>query len=316
MSRSLLLALLLFALPAFARDWYLFTSFRKNGETGVYLALSPDGKTFTPLKNNEPWLATTEPGMLMRDPWLGKGPDGTWHMLWTWGWTRKEANGALQLGHASSQDLVHWSKPEGVPMMADEPTARNLWAPEAAYDAQRKEWVIFWATTIPGRFPDTENSGDGGYDHRLYSVTTKDWKTFTKPRLYFNPGFNSIDSTVVQVQPSGPKSWVMVFKDERKEPLQKRLRVAWASSPQGPWSEVSEPFSRDWVEGPSVVKIGSEWWIYYDSYRKPQHYGAIKTTDWQHFEDVSEQVQFPADHRHGTVVKIDEATAQRLKSGE
>jgi len=308
--------LLVVALPSFAHDWYLFTSFRKNGETGVYFALSADGKAFTPLNSNAPWVKTTKAGMLMRDPWLGKGPDGVWHMLWTWGWTRKEANGQLLLGHASSKDLIHWSEPEGVPMFAEEPTARNVWAPEAAYDPRKKEWVIFWATTIPGRFPDTENTGDSGYNHRLYAVTTKDWKTFSTPKLWFDPGFNCIDATVAQVAPSGPKSWVMVFKDERKEPLQKKLRTAWAASPDGPWSEVSEPFSRDWIEGPSIAKIGNEWWIYYDAYRKPQHYGAMKTSDWQHFEDVTEQVQFPADHRHGTVVTIDEATARKLQASE
>jgi hypothetical protein len=47
--------------------------------------------------------------MLMRDPWLGQGPDGGWHMLWTWGWTAKEMGGKLKIGYASSKDLIHWS---------------------------------------------------------------------------------------------------------------------------------------------------------------------------------------------------------------
>jgi len=84
-------------------------------------------------------------------------------------------------------------------VFANEPTARNVWAPEAAWDERRKEWVIFWATTIPGRFPDTEGTGDTGYNHRLYSMTTKDWKTFSEPMLWFDPGYNSIDSTVAKV---------------------------------------------------------------------------------------------------------------------
>ena len=49
MRRTLaLLVLAASALPA--ADWYLFSSFRKNGETGVFLALSPDGRTWTPLR--------------------------------------------------------------------------------------------------------------------------------------------------------------------------------------------------------------------------------------------------------------------------
>ena len=105
----------------------------------------------------------------------------------------------------------------------------------------------------------------------------------------------------------------MIFKDERKTPLQKRLRLAFADSPAGPWRDVTEPFTRDWVEGPSAVRIGREWWIYFDHYAKPQQYGAVKTRDWKKFDEVSGQVSFPADHRHGTVVKVPETVARRLR---
>src|SRR5262249_9650795 len=172
-----LLALFL-VLPLAAADQYLFTSFRRNGETGVFFAASADGRQWTPLKGDQPWLKPEHPGMLMRDPWLGQGPDGTWHMLWTWGWTRKEAGGKLQLGYSSSKDLIHWSPQRAIPVMQDEPTARNAWAPEAVWDAANKEWIVFWSTTIPGRFPTTEAEGDSGYNHRVYSMTTKDWQTF------------------------------------------------------------------------------------------------------------------------------------------
>jgi hypothetical protein len=45
-----------------------------------------------------------------------------------------------------------------------------------------------------------------------------------------------------------------------------------------------------------------------------QHYGAVRTTDWRTFEDITAQVSFPADHRHGTVVKISEELARRLEA--
>ena len=303
------LIVLAVALPLFGADSYLFTSFRSNGETGVFLALSRDGRKWTPLNQNQPWLKPDHAGELMRDPWLGQGPDGAWHMLWTWGWTAKESGGRLVIGYASSRDLIHWSAQRGLEVMANEPAARNLWAPEAVWDAQHKEWILFWATTIPGRFPDTEGTGDSGYNHRIYATTTRDFQSFTPARLWFDPGFNSIDATVV---PDG-KRWILVFKDERKNPQVKRLRLAFADSPRGPWKDVSEPFSGDWVEGPSVAKICGEWWIYFDHYTQPRRYGAMRTTDWKHFEDMTGQVSFPADHRHGTVVAIPEALAHKLE---
>ena len=304
-----LILALLAAVPLFSADWYLFTSFRRNGETGVHFALSRDGRQWTPVNNNQPVVKPGPPGMLMRDPWVGQGPDGTWHMLWTWGWTRKETGGQLKIGYASSQDLIRWSPQRAIPVLDGEPEARNAWAPEAVWNPERKEWTVFWATTIPGRFPDTEGSGDSGYNHRMYSMTTKDWKTFSPSTLWFDPGFNTIDSTIVHPD----KRWIMVFKDERKTPLMKRLRLAFADSPNGPWRDVGEPFTSDWVEGPSVAQIGREWWIYFDHYSQPRHYGAARTTDWKKFEDMTAQVSFPADHRHGTVVKISEKLAQQLQ---
>lgn len=297
---------------AHAADWFLFTSFRSNGETGVHLALSEDGRRWTPLNGNRPWLKPEQPGMLMRDPFLVRGPDGMWHLLWTWGWTRQETGGALKIGYASSRDLITWSPQRAIAVLPDEPTARNAWAPEAAWDAERGEWIVFWSTTIPGRFPDTEGTGDGGYNHRLYAMTTRDWATFSPARLWFDPGYNVIDTTLVR----DGKRWLMVFKDERKTPLQKRLRLATADSPRGPWRNVTEPFTPAWVEGPSVVKIGDEWWIYFDHYTKPRHYGALRTRDWSRFEDVTGQVSFPEDHRHGTVVRITEPEAKRLREQE
>jgi hypothetical protein len=304
----LLIALLL-AGTAIAGDWFVFTSFRKNGETGVYLALSADGRTWTPLNDNQPWIKPEHAGMLMRDPYLVQGPDGMYHLLWTWGWTRKETGGTLRIGHSSSKDLIHWTSQEEIKVLEEEPEARNAWAPEAIWDPTRKEWIIFWSTTIPGRFPETETTGDSGYNHRLYSMTTRDWKTFSPARLWFDPGFNSIDATLAR---DGDR-WVMVFKDERVKPLQKRLRLAFADSPRGPWRNISEPFTTDWVEGPSVLRLGNEWWIYFDHYRSPHYYGAVRTRDWKKFEDVSSLVRFPEDHRHGTAIRIPETLAKKLQ---
>jgi hypothetical protein len=300
------------AAAAWSGDWYLFTSFRKNGQTGVHLALSQDGRKWTALNQDRPWLKPEHEGMLMRDPFLAQGPDGTYHMLWTWGWTRKEAGGALKIGYSSTRDLLTWTPQSEIRIFDNEPAARNAWAPEAAWDQERKQWVVFWSSTIPGRFPDSEGTGDSGYNHRVYAMTTRDWKTFTEPKLWFDPGFNCIDSTVVQ----DGKRVIMIFKDERKNPLQKRLRLAFADSPAGPWRDVTEPFTRDWVEGPSAVRIGSEWWIYFDHYAKPQHYSAVRTRDWKNFEDVTGQLSFPADHRHGTVIRIPEALAKKLQSAD
>ncbi|MBI4892806.1 MAG: arabinosidase, partial [Acidobacteria bacterium] len=80
------------------------------------------------------------------------------------------------------------------------------------------------------------------------------------------------------------------------------------------WAAVTAPFSQSWVEGPSVLEVKGAWLVYFDHYRKPQHYGAYLTKDWKSFEDVSKKLSFPADHRHGTVVRISAKEARSLKA--
>lgn len=58
---------------------------------------------------------------------------------------------------------------------AGDPQARNVWAPEIFYDGTQKQFMIFWASTIPGRFPATDRTGDGGYNHRMYFTVTTDF---------------------------------------------------------------------------------------------------------------------------------------------
>ena len=64
--------------------------------------------------------------MLMRDPFLTRGKDGTWHLIWTWGWDRKETGGNLKIGYSSSKDLLNWSPRKEIRVFQNEPTAKRL----------------------------------------------------------------------------------------------------------------------------------------------------------------------------------------------
>ena len=289
--------------PAEDQPYYLFTSFRGNGEDGLHLAMSRDGYHWTALNQDRSFLKpSVGKGKLMRDPSLARANDGTFHLVWTTGWSDQT------IGYASSKDLIHWSEQRAIGVMAHEPTARNSWAPELFYDESKRQWLIFWATTIPGRFPETDSTGNNGNNHRIYYTSTKDFKTFSPARLFFDPGFNVIDATMVKI--SGKH--YLVFKDERQTPVKKNLRLAIADSAEGPYGQVSEPFTRDWVEGPTAIKIRDEWFVYFDQYRE-HRYGAVKSKDFKHWEDVSNQLSFPADHRHGTILKIAEDLARDLQ---
>jgi hypothetical protein len=100
--------------------------------------------------------------------------------------------------------------------MEHEDSARNCWAPEIFYDKPSKQYMIYWATTIPGRFGKGDTSGDSKYNHRMYYCTTKDFKKFSPTQLLYDHGFNVIDATI---QKEG-KQYVMFLKDETRYPPQ------------------------------------------------------------------------------------------------
>jgi len=291
-----------------AKDCYLFTSFRGNGQDGLHLSYSYDGYKWTPLKNDKSFL-TPKAGrgtQLMRDPCIVQGPDKTFHMVWTVSW------GGHQIGYASSKDLIHWSEQKAIGVMEHEPTAQNCWAPEIFYDDVKQQWLIFWATTIPGLNPETDGQ-DGNHNHRMWYVTTKNFETFSKTKLFYDPGFNVIDSTIVKV---GDR-YLMFLKDESNKPFkrQKNIKMAWADKAEGPYSKASEPITpyKYWTEGPSVLKIGDTWFVYHDPYKGAKfQYGCAISKDLKHWEDISAKLSFPNDFRHGSVLKVSPKILDKL----
>jgi beta-xylosidase len=283
---------------------FLFSSFRGNGEDGLHLAFSRDGYHWTALNHDPSFLAPQVGGKLMRDPCLRQGPNGIFHMVWTTG------SGDRVIGYASSNDLIHWSPQQAIPVMMHESTARNAWAPELFYDGDEKKFLIFWASTIPGRFSDTDHTGDDGWNHRIYATTTADLKTFTPTRLFFDGGFNVIDATILKAR----GEYYLIVKDETKSPVKKNLRIARSTSAQGPYRQISGPISTNWVEGPSAIQVGEDFLIYFDHYAAPLYYGAIRSRDLIHWEDVSSKVEFPKGTRHGTVLRVSEETIAKLSN--
>jgi hypothetical protein len=89
--------------------------------------------------------------------------------------------------------------------------------------------------------------------------------------------------------------------------------VAFSKSPIGPYSKASEAFTESFTEGPTVEKVGSDYLIYFDAYQKFA-YGAVRTKDFVHFEDISNKVNVPVGHKHGTIFKAPESLVQGLKA--
>jgi len=302
MKRLLSLMLLLgFATSAaFAEGAYVFAYFKEPGSQGIYLALSRDGYKFEPLNDGQPWLKPDQPGEIMRDVFITRNPSGQgFRMVWTWNWRGNS------LGYVDSPDLMTWWPQKKVEIMKDFPEVRNVWAPETYWDAKAKEWLVIWSSAF--------NDSDKG--NRIWASRTKDFVTFTKPGVFFDPGFVVIDATMFHGLVAGRQQWAMVLKDQNIDPL--RYQVRWMAGPsvEGPWGKMSGPITESWSEGPSVVKVGDEFVVYYDHYRAPRaRYEGVQTKDWVHWESVNDRMSFPDHAKHGSFFRVSEAEAQRLLS--
>ena len=312
-----------FALLAFTactkpeKEVYIFTSHREPALDGLHYLYSYDGYHWDSIAGS--WLKpeignktpyynyftkqTEEqkyaPNSMMRDPSITQGPDGTFHLVWTTSW-----KGDLGFGYAQSKDLIHWSEQQMIPVMADEPTTVNVWAPEIFYDDEGEQFMVVWASCVPGRYEKGIEEEEN--NHRLYYITTKDFKAVSKAKVLYDPGFSSIDAVIVK---RAKNDYVMVLKDNTRP--ERNLKIAFSGSMTGPYSPSSQPFTESFVEGPTVEKLGDDYLIYFDVYKK-KIYGAMRTRDFRNFTDVTESVSVPVGHKHGTIFKASESVVKTL----
>lgn len=308
---------------------FLFSYFDSNGENGVYLAISEDGRTFQELNGGAPVFtppAWSNGDVLTRDPSIVYH-NGTFNMVWTSDWWGDN------FGHASSTDLLNWSTPQQVFPFAGFPADQqpwNVWAPEIIYDPTSGDHFIVWSSTNDAERNDGDGSEDGlGNDHRLYFTRTSDFQSFTPAELFFDQGWSVIDGSPAYddrgTTDTSDDRWVMVVKNEREvtdpPPTGKNLRLTyidstidWNSFSYADWSPAEDPIigantsiQPTDAEGPSLVKNGDEWLIYWDKYIA-NDYGLASSPDLTNWTDETGSFQLLDAQgneilhpRHGTV---------------
>lgn len=271
------------------KEFYVSTSFHEPADEGLRFIYSKDGIHWDSIAGTwlKPEVGTQK---IMRDPSIARSADGTYHLVWTSSW-----KGDQGFGYANSKDLIHWSEEKFIPVMEHDSTAVNVWAPELFYDDEKDEFIVIWASCVPFKFE--KGIEDEYNNHRLYYITTKDFNTISDTKLYYDPGYSSIDAVLVK---RAVKDYVLVVKDNTRNC--RDIKVAFGESPTGPFGPTSEAFTPEFCEGPTVAKVGDEYYIYYDAYREKK-FGAMKTKDFINFMDETDNISMPEGHKHGTIFK-------------
>jgi hypothetical protein len=272
---------------------YLLSYFRTEAEA-LHLAWSADGLRWEALFGNQPILRATAGNRSVRDPFIRLGADGLFHLLSTDSWW------SLHLLHAQSPDLLHWEAWDLLPAMNEVAGARNAWAPEFQYDAERDVYLLFWASIT------TDDA-----HQRIWCAETRDFRSLTSPSVLFDPGYSVIDATLTH---SGG-TWFTLYKDERGENQagtdHKAMRVAVSADLRGPYEPRTGLVTPHLTEGPTVFRAGERWLMLYDFFMHDR-WGASESTDLLHWHMV-DGVRVPPGARHGSVFSVTDAEWERLQ---
>jgi hypothetical protein len=287
---------------------FLFATFKGEsypaGEQ-VYFGLSEDGYHWQALNNAEPILVSELGAKGVRDPFLLRSHDGErFYLIATdlniyanTDWKRAVRAGSRSIVVWESEDLVNWSEPQLVPVAAED--AGCTWAPEAVYDEDTGEYLVFWAST---------SGADDFAKHRIWASHTADFKTFSDSFVYIDKPHAVIDTNIVR----DGGHYYRFSKDEEY----KAITLEVSKHLAGPWQEIPE-FSLARLkgyEGPQCFPLGAgRWCLLLDYFSKGEGYHAFVTDNLAegHFEKA-DGFSFPFRFRHGSLLAISEAEKVRL----
>ncbi|MFC8199533.1 family 43 glycosylhydrolase [Streptomyces sp. NPDC057298] len=307
---------------------YLFAYFTGEGTADgeqIRYALSRgnDALHWRELNAGKPVLTSTTGEKGLRDPFVIRSPEGDkFYMIATdlrmyrnssGSWDDVQRHGSKSIMVWESTDLVHWTDQRLVKVSPD--SAGNTWAPEAYWDDELGEFVVFWASKL---YADDDPEHTGSTYNRMMFATTKDFRTFSEPKIWDDPGYSVIDSTVVQHK----GTYYRYTKDERdptsSSPCSKFVTAEKSTS----LTDTSYDFVSDCIgsgsidrgEGPTVFKSNTEkkWYLFIDEYGG-RGYVPFETTDLDSGKwTMSKDYQLPASPRHGTVMPVTQAEYDRL----
>jgi hypothetical protein len=267
---------------AAADPGYLMAHFIGEGATGqqIYFSHSTDGLNWSDLNGGEMILRSTVGTAGVRDPALVRSPGGDKYWIIATdlcigcgqNWTAAINNGSRNLVVWESTDLVTWSEPWLLNVAGAIPDGRNAWAPEAIWNPETNDYVLYWATNKPL---------NGATKHRIYYARTSDFRTITTPQIYIDrPGTQELIDTQIVELPAGVGAYRYVRASGDGQ-----ITLEGSNSILGTWTNLGNlsgiGLTGSQVEGPMWMKFRdrNEWTLYLDQYASGRGYLPVATTN-------------------------------------
>jgi hypothetical protein len=315
-------------------EGYIFSYFAgeryADGEQ-IYFAASRgnDPLHWDDLNGDKPVLTSSFGEKGIRDPFVVRSPEGDkFYLIATdlkinggRGWDYEMRHGSKYIEVWESTDLVHWSEQRHVRVSGD--TAGMTWAPEATYDEKLGAYVVYWASNLYS----ADDPGHTGTTYpRMMYATTRDFRTFTEPKVWNDPGAGVIDSTVVR---DGDYYYRFTTDDKvvgscTRDIVLERSRSLTAvdlpdTEPRN-WQLVDDCIrtgvGTDWVEGPTAFKSNTDdtWYVFMDETPRrgyvPFTTPSLENPEWS----IPAEYELPSRPRHGTVLPVTKAELDRVRA--
>jgi hypothetical protein len=303
-----------------ARSHYLLVHFTGESPSGeqIYFSASSDGERWTDLNGSRPVLRSAVGEKGLRDPSIIRSAKGDkFYILATdlriaskKGWDAAMHKGSTNIVIFESSDLVNWSVPRLVDIAGAIPQAGCAWAPEAIYDEESGDYIVYWTTISPA----------GGVDKpRIYYSRTRDFAKFTPAQLYIDrPGSHGlIDTQIVKDDnPASPYRYYRASGDGE-------ITIEGSNRILGDWKTLGNlrevGLTGKDVEGPILFRIESrgEWGLWVDQYATGKGYLSLSTADLSRPASLRRAdpavVSFGASlKRHGSILNITDEEYSRL----
>jgi len=305
---------------AAADPGYLMVHFTGEGSANqqMYLSHSTDGLHWNDLNGGGMVLRSTVGTQGVRDPAFVRSPDGSKYWIIATdlciscgqNWDTAINNGSRNLVVWESTDLVTWSKPWLLNVAGAIPDGRNAWAPEAIWDPQTNDYVLYWATNVPL---------NGATKHRIFYARTSDFRTISTPQIYIDrPGTQEIIDTQIIEMPSGVGNYRYVRASGDGQ-----ITLEGSNSILGTWTKLGDlsgiGLTGSQVEGPMWMKFNgtNKWALYLDQYATSGGYMPVLTTDPSNPATYQKQASTSytmggTKKRHGWIMNLTAAEESRV----
>jgi len=306
-----------------AEDGFLFSTFRDETtpmSEQIYMGISKDGRHWDALNGGNPVLVSDVGEKGVRDSFLLRSHDG--HKVWLIAtdlcvarnsdWKRATHRGSRSIVVWESSDLVHWTKPRLAEVAPSD--AGCVWAPEAIYDEDAGDYLVYWASTT---------ASDHFSKQRIWATHTKDFLTFSTPFMYVEKTNNVIDIDIVH----DGNSYYRFTKDDNTKCVlmetSKKLTGPWQPMPQFTAGQGKN------FEGPACYRLpdaknsqSTVWCLLLDNVSDRIGRGAFGYMPFFSNDLATGQFtpatgfSFPYPFRHGSVLPITAAERERLEAAD